>query len=59
MTRNELIKKIVPALKKHWENTYQGKTYSERQIYNSIKNNKKDMLESRYRFLKKMGYITD
>lgn len=59
MTRNELIKKIVPAIKMHWENTYKGKTYSERHIYNCIKGNKKEMLENRYQTLKKMGYITD
>jgi len=57
MKKDELIKIIVPALKKHWENTRQGKVFSENQIYHAIKGNSKTVLISRYKTLVEKGYI--
>ncbi len=56
MTRNELIKAIVPALTAHYEKT-EGHSFNPEHVYNAIKGHRKPILVSRYDFLKKAGYI--
>lgn len=56
MNRNELIKLLVPAIKRHWKHST-GRDYSEMSIYNAIKGNSMPMLWSRYERLKSKGYI--
>lgn len=56
MTKAELLKVLVPAIKKHWENCH-NRTYSEISIYNAIKGNNKEGLINRYEKMKELGYI--